>query len=100
MVAMHLRYKMARSRFETDGRWRRVACRFAGSALIVLALCLPTRGGSIAPGMSQFSANLGGLAMTNYAYRPDCPNPSSLLVFHGLNRNAERYRDYARPLGD
>ena len=39
-------------------------------------------------------------ALQIYTYRPDCPDPSLLLVFHGLNRNADRYRDYARSLGD
>jgi pimeloyl-ACP methyl ester carboxylesterase len=35
-----------------------------------------------------------------FTYRPGCSEPGILLVFHGLNRNAENYRDHARSLGD
>jgi len=55
----------------------------------------------IAPGRGRQTANLGGTKLVVFTYRPDgCPDPSLLLVFHGLNRNAEDYRNYARSLGD
>ena len=39
--------------------------------------------------------------MTVFTYRPaNCSDPSLLLVFHGVARNARSYRDYARPLAD
>ena len=39
--------------------------------------------------------------MTAFTYRPaGCSDPSLLLVFHGAQRDAADYRDYARPLAD
>jgi dienelactone hydrolase len=39
--------------------------------------------------------------MMVFTYRPpNCSDPSLLLVFHGVARNARTYRDYARPLAD
>ena len=39
--------------------------------------------------------------MTVFTYRPpDCPDAPLLLVFHGMRRNAEEYRDHARNLAD
>jgi dienelactone hydrolase len=41
-----------------------------------------------------------GTELDIYTYRPDCPDPRLLLVFHGSDRNAADYRDNARPLAD
>ncbi len=39
--------------------------------------------------------------MTVFTYRPpDCPDAPLLMVFHGMRRNAEEYRDHARSLAD
>jgi dienelactone hydrolase len=55
----------------------------------------------IAPGDGQQTISLAGAPMTVFTYRPpNCSDPSLLLVFHGVARNARTYRDYARPLAD
>ena len=39
--------------------------------------------------------------MTVFTYRPpDCPDGPLLMVFHGMRRNAEEYRDHAMTLAD
>ena len=54
----------------------------------------------IAPGDNELTADLGHTRMTVFTHRPKCEEPSLLLVFHGLGRNAEAYRNRARRLGD
>jgi pimeloyl-ACP methyl ester carboxylesterase len=54
----------------------------------------------IAPGDNELTADLGHTRMTVFTHRPKCDEPSLLLVFHGLGRNAEAYRNRARRLGD
>jgi dienelactone hydrolase len=57
--------------------------------------------GPIAPGDGRETLDIAGTRTTVYTYRPaDCRDPSLLLVFHGVARNARSYRDYARPLAD
>ncbi len=69
-------------------------------ALLSLLLCGPLQAAPIEPGSGRQVADLAGFRLAIYTYRPECADPSILLVFHGLNRNADRYRDYARSLGD
>jgi hypothetical protein len=45
-------------------------------------------------------ADVRGMRMEVFTYRPQCAQPSLLLVFHGAQRDAEDYRDYARPIAD
>ena len=46
-------------------------------------------------------ADVNGAPMVVFTYRPvGCSDPSLLLVFHGIARNARTYRDDARALGD
>jgi pimeloyl-ACP methyl ester carboxylesterase len=55
----------------------------------------------ISAGAGKQTVNLGGTRMEVFTYRPaPCSDPSLLLVFHGAARDAEDYRDYARPLAD
>jgi pimeloyl-ACP methyl ester carboxylesterase len=54
----------------------------------------------IPPGDNELTADLGHTRMTVFTHRPKCEEPSLLLVFHGLGRNAEGYRNRARRLGD
>jgi hypothetical protein len=54
----------------------------------------------IPPGDSELTADLGHTRMTVFTHRPKCEQPSLLLVFHGLNRNAQGYRNRTRRLGD
>src|SRR5438270_992299 len=46
-------------------------------------------------------ADVNGAPMVVFTYRPAaCSDPSLLMVFHGIARNARSYRDDARPLAD
>jgi dienelactone hydrolase len=52
-------------------------------------------------GPSQQMIQLGNLNMEIFTYRPDnCRDPSLLLVFHGVARNAPGYRDDVRTVAD
>jgi pimeloyl-ACP methyl ester carboxylesterase len=73
------------------------------SAAAVLIGCLlgstPIRAEPIATGRQTADAN--GTPIDVFTYRPGgCADPSLLLVFHGAQRDAADYRDYARPLAD
>jgi poly(3-hydroxybutyrate) depolymerase len=53
------------------------------------------------PRSGEQEVNLGGTQIKFFTYRPvSCVTPGLLLVFHGLNRNADGYRDYAQPIAD
>jgi dienelactone hydrolase len=61
----------------------------------------PLHAAPIAPGPAQQDVNLGRTVLTVFTYRPaNCAEPTLLIVFHGLNRNADRYRGYAQWLAD
>src|SRR5262245_21088761 len=72
-------------------------------AISAVAFAIATVGATaepISPGDGQ-TADLAGTKLVLFPYRPAaCAAPSLLFVFHGLNRNAENYRNYARPLGE
>lgn len=60
----------------------------------------PAADGAIPPGSGQQTAELGGVPIQVFTYRPaGCVVSGLLLVFHGLDRNAADYRDDAVPLG-
>ena len=45
--------------------------------------------------------DINGTPMVVFTYRPaGCSDPTLLMVFHGIARNARSYRDYARPIAD
>ncbi len=45
--------------------------------------------------------DVNGTPMVVFTYRPaGCPDPALLMVFHGIARNAQSYRDYTRALAD
>jgi len=77
---------------------------FICAVVLVLscALAVPAvMAAPIAPGNGQQTVDIAGTRMTVFTYRPpNCSDPSLLLVFHGVARNARTYRDYARPLAD
>ena len=76
---------------------------FIRAVVVVLScvLAVPVTAAPIAPGNGQQTVDIAGLPMTVFTYRPpSCSDPSLLLVFHGVARNARTYRDYARPLAD
>jgi len=56
---------------------------------------------AIPAGNGQQSVTVGATALTVFTYRPaGCAPHMTLLVFHGVSRDADRYRDHARPLAD
>jgi hypothetical protein len=72
----------------------------AGFALACGLAVAPLRAAPIAPGKSEQVAQLGDLALKVYSYRPSCPNPSLLMVFHGESRKAGVYRTLAIPIAE
>lgn len=80
----------------------KVASRLAGLSLALNALAFATGAAAapIAPGSSEQSAAIGGKTMAISLFRPDCPDPSLLVVLHGVGRDAARYRDHAKPLAE
>lgn len=54
----------------------------------------------IPAGVAEQTADLQGVSIEVFTYRPaGCALSGALMVFHGLDRNADAYRDYAIPLG-
>ena len=76
----------------------------SGAVVVVLSCALVAPAVAAAPiasGNGQQTIDIAGTRMTVFTYRPpNCSDPSLLLVFHGVARNARAYRDYARPLAD
>jgi hypothetical protein len=51
-------------------------------------------------GIGRQIADLEGVSLEVFTYRPaGCSVAGALLVFHGLERDAKAYRDYAIPIG-
>ena len=70
-----------------------------------LALALPFAAaqaqGGIAPGNGTQVAAVAGKSFKVETYRPhQCQPRVLLLVFHGVDRDADRYRDRAKPVAD
>jgi len=74
------------------------------SAAVVLSCFLgaePAVAEPTAAGTGKQTVEVNGTRMAVFTYRPaGCSNPSLLLVFHGIARDADKYRDYARALAD
>ena len=77
---------------------RSVAAAIA-AALVVLAPAI-TMAEPIAAGAGRVELALGAETLEVFTYRPRCSDPALLVVLHGQGRNADGYRDYARPLAD
>lgn len=61
----------------------------------------PAAAAPIEPGSGHQAVPLDGMTLKVFTYRPAGCQPSGfLLVFHGIGRNADGYRDHARPLAD
>lgn len=77
---------------------------YISAAIVVLSCVLDAKAlvaEPIAAGNGRQAVDIAGTRMTVFTYRPaSCSDPSLLLVFHGVARNARSYRDYARPLAD
>src|SRR5499433_4564659 len=75
--------------------------RVATAAVMLGALlrAMPVAAAPIATGRQI--ADVNGAPMVVFTYRPaGCSDPSLLLVFHGIARNARTYRDDARAIAD
>ena len=73
------------------------------AAIAVLSWVFTATSGSAEPipiGNGRQAVHVDGTHLTIFTYRPACPDPSLLVVFHGIARNAADYRDYARTLAD
>jgi pimeloyl-ACP methyl ester carboxylesterase len=72
------------------------------SAAVALSCCLGSAPAPAEPIQTgQQTASLRSARIVVFSYRPSgCADPSLLLVFHGAQRNADDYRDYARRLAD
>jgi hypothetical protein len=69
-------------------------------ALGIAACTIHPAKAAIPPGSGTQSADLGGVPLQVFTYRPDgCAISGILLVFHGLERDAAEYRNHAIPLG-
>jgi len=81
------------------GRWRRRGRRALVAAVALLVVLAAAPRPASAFGVGSEVAELDGVALTVFTYRPlGCAKPSLLFVFHGNGRTAERYRDHAVPL--
>jgi poly(3-hydroxybutyrate) depolymerase len=74
--------------------------RYFSVAAMLYCLLGPTAAAApIATGRQVIDIN--GTRMVVFTYRPaGCSDPTLLMVFHGIARNARSYRDYARPVAD
>jgi poly(3-hydroxybutyrate) depolymerase len=83
-------------------------CRRAAALVFTASLIAASGNGAQAqgaavlqPGSGAQVAVLSGRTLNVATYRPKSCSPRILLVvFHGVDRNAETYRDRARPLAD
>jgi pimeloyl-ACP methyl ester carboxylesterase len=73
----------------------------AGAILAAFLAVTPVVAEPIGTGSGRQTAVLGSTQIPVFTYRPaGCADPSLLLVFHGAERNAADYRDYALGLAD
>jgi poly(3-hydroxybutyrate) depolymerase len=71
--------------------------------VIVIAMAVAARGGDLPSGRGQFTLTVAKVDLEVFTYRPTKFDPAKgrlLLVFHGVNRNADQYRDWAISLAD
>ena len=84
---------VAREREMNEMRWTVVMI------LASLFAAAPLAAAPIEAGSQMVGVN--GKRMVVFTYRPaGCSDPSLLVVFHGIARNAQSYRDYTRGLAD
>ncbi len=66
-----------------------------------LAGLLPFPAGGSETGSGELTTEQRGITLSVFTYRPGgCVPRGVLLVFHGNSRNADDYRDHARPFAD
>jgi dienelactone hydrolase len=70
-------------------------------AALLLSLPLRAMAADIPVGSAAQDVTIAGTALRVFTYRPaNCVPRMLLLVFHGVGRNADGYRDHAKPLAD
>jgi hypothetical protein len=75
--------------------------RCLAAGIVTLGCCLIGAAAAAEPiGTGRQMVDLHGTRLEVFSYRPQCADPSLLLVFHGAQRDADDYADYARPLAD
>jgi pimeloyl-ACP methyl ester carboxylesterase len=74
--------------------------RLVATAFVLWVCCGPVEVAPIPAGSGQQTVALKGLQLTVFTYRPNCADPQLLVVMHGFSRNADGYRDHARPIAD
>jgi len=78
--------------------------RLCAISIVSSILCVQGGGATAAErfpaGSSQQTVTLKGEDLPMFTYRPDCREPSLLIVLHGGTRKADEYRDWVRPLAD
>ena len=69
---------------------------------LALAACAaPAANGPIPPGRGEQTATIGDAGLAVFTFRPaGCTPTAILLVFHGVDRNPDRYRDDAIPVAE
>lgn len=68
------------------------------SLLFALVALLPS---SISVGVGMIEVDLDGTKLEVYTYKPDSyKGDKMIMVFHGVNRNADTYRDNSKGMGD
>ncbi|SIO02935.1 hypothetical protein SAMN05444166_2109 [Singulisphaera sp. GP187] len=68
---------------------------------ILLLVCLTLGQGSIPAGSAKLDLDLATAKMEVFTYKPaNYRDGAMLMVFHGMLRNADEYRDHARAMGD
>ena len=79
--------------------WRRKTASFI---IFVLLVSFPaTAAFAVQKGFGEVTALVGDKKITVFTFRPSgCERPDFLFVFHGADRNAADYRDYAAPIAD
>jgi len=92
-------------RVDTDLKGQRVGTREFEELLaaIMAARLQPgvvARAEPFPSGKGEQLIKLQGENLKVFTYRPNCREPSLLIVLHGKGRNADEYRDWARPLAD
>ena len=76
------------------------ACAVHASSQVTTADPEVVANASVPAGVARQAMDLEGFSLEVFTYQPaGCTVSGTLLVFHGLDRNAEAYRDYAIPLG-
>jgi dienelactone hydrolase len=78
--------------------WAMAWLALAGAGCLGAA---PASADAIPVGDGQQTASISGVALEVFTYRPaGCTPRAVLLVFHGVGRNPDGYRDHAKPLAD